>query len=116
VHHYLTIWWLSFTKQFLNQLQYLMTIFSYMFDYLNSLINHTSFVPVNSDNWHCTIQTSILILCDPKRSRPDGACDMCYVGQCSAPSDMTHNYINMGKFVQESNPHDLINYPVGFSY
>jgi len=87
-----------------------------MFDYLNSLINHTSTVPINSDNFHSTIQTSILILCDPKRSRPDGACDVCCVRQCSLPSDMTHNYINMDKFVQESNPHDLNNYPVGFSY
>jgi hypothetical protein len=28
------------------------------------------------------IQTSVLILYDPKRSRPDGACGVCHVGQC----------------------------------
>jgi len=53
-----------------------MTVFSYMFDYPNSLINHTSSFPINSDRWHSTIQTSVFILHDPKRSRPDGACDV----------------------------------------
>jgi hypothetical protein len=43
---YFIIWWLSFTNHFLNQLPYSMIIFSFMFDYPNSLINRTSWVPV----------------------------------------------------------------------
>jgi hypothetical protein len=28
-------------------------------------------------------QTSVSLVCDPKRSRPDGACEVCRVGRCS---------------------------------
>ena len=48
--HYVNILWISFTNHFLNQLQYLITIFSRMFHYSNNLINRTFSVSVSSDN------------------------------------------------------------------
>ena len=55
MHHYFSIYTLSFTVHFLIQLQYLMIIFSYMFHYVNSLINRTYSVPSISDNWRCIV-------------------------------------------------------------
>lgn len=55
IHHYFSVYWLSHTVCFLIQLQYLMTIFSCMFHYLNNLINHTYSVPSTPDNWCCTV-------------------------------------------------------------
>ena len=55
MHHYFSIYWLSFTDHFLIQLEYLMIIFSCMFHYLNNLINLTYSVRSISDNWRCTV-------------------------------------------------------------
>jgi len=49
MHHYFSICPLSFTSNFLNQLQYVMMIFSRMFDCLYNLINRTSSAPISLD-------------------------------------------------------------------
>ena len=48
-----------FKAHFLNKLQYLVIIFSCVLDYLNSLINWTSLVPISSDNRRCAVYASM---------------------------------------------------------
>jgi hypothetical protein len=50
MHHHFNIYWLPFTKKFINHLEYLMIIFSHIFVYPKNMINRNSLVPVNSDN------------------------------------------------------------------
>jgi len=50
MHHYFSMCWLPLADNFLHHLQYMMIIFSCMFDYPNSFINRTSSIPITSDN------------------------------------------------------------------
>ena len=65
-HYYFSICWLSFTNQFLNQLQSLMITFLCLFDYPNNLFKRTPSVAISADNRCLTVKNLITI-------RPAGA-------------------------------------------